>query len=119
MNFTNHHIYVIVRPDISPGRKSAQVAHAVAGLVGDQMRNPMLQQEIIDAVYSGYLIVLEGYTHNAIGFEARYRFHEPDFGMLNTATAYLVHEANRECFREWPLAYGKKKWWKRERFNYY
>lgn len=117
---SDYSIYVVVRKDIAPGRKAAQVAHAVAGLVDSWGWVDGMQ----DAVYNGYLIVLE-YDPNtqslhdlSCNYECMYKFYEPDF-CLFTAAAYLVRESDRESFSHLKIAYPKRKWWKRERYNYY
>lgn len=116
----DYSIYVVVRKDIAPGRKAAQVAHAVAGLVDSYNDLDGMK----DAVYNGYLIVLEhdSALRNAALLANRmlpnYIFFEPDFG-IHTASAYLVHESERWIFSSYKLAYPKRKWWKRERYNFY
>lgn len=108
-------IYVVVRKDLQNGRKCAQVAHAVAGLVYDW--GQIFPSDIEVAVNYGRMIVLEvdkeAFTYAKYPSFPSYKFFEPDLNNELTAIAFLVGPEDRERFRGLPLAYPqKKKWWK-------
>lgn len=114
-------MYVVVRGDLDPGRRAAQVAHAVVEMC---LHHPQLAGSWHDDPHGNYLIVLEAEDEEhllewfgEVGSHSitRELFREPDFGYDATAFAALPMPEMNPVFGELPLAYSRRRWWPRFR----
>jgi hypothetical protein len=114
-------LYVLVREDLPPGLRAAQLAHAVAEIT---LRFPEVAWRWHEA--GNYLIVLGLKDEEALwewwGYIQRWRiarvaFREPDLGMSMTAFACLPPPELNRVFSPLPLAYAprKRRWFRRNR----
>jgi hypothetical protein len=106
-------LYAVVREDLPPGLRAAQMAHAVAGVV-QNMPSATLEWQTAD----NYLIVLgardEIHLREVVSVlldenVSHYVWHEPDLGNSLTAVASLPDPTKNILFADLPLAYTKRK----------
>jgi len=114
-------MYVVVRGDLPPGLRAAQVGHAVAEMC---LRAPDASKSWHDDPNGNYLIVLEVDDQQALldfyyrikhWVDVREVFREPDLSFEATAFAAIPSPSVAHLFSHLILAYSHRRWWPRFR----